>query len=46
MGRLTTHPGDVLREEFMIKLGLSALARLFGHSLTRGMRGGVGLDAR
>lgn len=32
MARITTHPGEILREEFMIPLGLSAnaLARALG----------------
>jgi len=32
MPRITTHPGEILREEFMIPLGLSAnaLARALG----------------
>lgn len=34
MKRITTHPGEMLHEEFMVPLGLSAL-ELQGRSATR-----------
>jgi addiction module HigA family antidote len=44
LGRLTTHPGEVLREEYLVPLGLSAraLAKVLGvpaNRLTEIMRG-------
>ena len=51
MARLRTHPGEVLREEYLVPLGLSAraLAKVLGvpaNRLTEIMRGTRDVPAR